>query len=114
MLTKRSGKINTAGGVINAFKTKGKFNIGRGGREVKYSNINICIIDHDIPVLVGIKPIFDDYKIKISAFENKCVLDPAKCRLNKETIRQIKEARKRMDKGHFYTEEETKKRLGLA
>ena len=75
-LTKRSEKINTAGGEIKAFKTKGKFNIGRGGREVEYKNIEICVIDHDIPVLVGIKPIFNDYKVIIFAFENKFILEP--------------------------------------
>lgn len=34
--------------------------------------------------------------------------------LSKEAIRAIEAARKRMDKGHFYTEEEAKKVLGLA
>jgi predicted transcriptional regulator len=34
--------------------------------------------------------------------------------LSKEAIQAIESARKRMDKGHFYTEEEAKKRLGLA
>ena len=34
--------------------------------------------------------------------------------LSKETIQAIEEARKRMDKGHFYTEKEAKKILGLA
>jgi len=33
--------------------------------------------------------------------------------LSKETIKAIEEARKRMDKGHFYTEGEAKKILGL-
>jgi len=112
-LTKRSERINTAGGVINAYKTKGKFNIGRGGREVKYSNVNICVIDQDIPVLIGIKPIFDNYKITISAFENKFVLDPEKCRLSKEAIKKLEESRKRMKEGKFYTEKEAKEILGL-
>ena len=34
--------------------------------------------------------------------------------LSKEAIKAIEDARKRMDKGHFYTEEEAKKILGLA
>ena len=34
--------------------------------------------------------------------------------LSKEAIQSIEAARKRMDKGHFYTEEEAKKILGLA
>ena len=34
--------------------------------------------------------------------------------LSKETINAIEQARKRMKQGHFLTEEEAKKRLGLA
>ena len=34
--------------------------------------------------------------------------------LSKEAIEAIEAARKRMDKGHYYTEEEAKKMLGLA
>ena len=34
--------------------------------------------------------------------------------LSKEAIQSIEAARKRMDKGHYYTEEEAKKILGLA
>ena len=33
--------------------------------------------------------------------------------LSKEEIQAIEDARKRMDKGHYYTEEEAKKILGL-
>jgi len=33
--------------------------------------------------------------------------------LSKETIKAIEEARKRIKKGQYYTEEEAKKRLGL-
>jgi predicted transcriptional regulator len=33
--------------------------------------------------------------------------------LSKEAIKSIEAARKRMDKGHFYNEEEAKKILGL-
>jgi len=112
-LKERSEKINTAGGEIKAFKTNGKFNIGRGRREVKYSNINICVIDHDIPVLVGIKPIFNDYKVKISAYENRFSLEPKICKLSKEAIKQIVESRKRMKEGKYYSEEEVKKKLKL-
>ena len=35
-------------------------------------------------------------------------------KLSKEAIQAIEDARKRMNKGHFYTEEEDKKRLSLA
>jgi len=34
--------------------------------------------------------------------------------LSKETINAIEQARKRIKRGHFLTEEEAKKRLGLA
>ena len=34
--------------------------------------------------------------------------------LSKEAIQAIEAARKRMDKGHYYTKEEAKKILGLA
>jgi len=34
-------------------------------------------------------------------------------RLNKETIKAIEKARKRMAKGKFLTEEQVRKRLGL-
>ena len=34
--------------------------------------------------------------------------------LSKEAIKAIEAARKRMDKGHYYTDEEAKKILGLA
>ena len=37
--------------------------------------------------------------------------DPA---LSKEAIQAIEDARKRMNKGHYYTDEEAKKILGLA
>ena len=33
--------------------------------------------------------------------------------LSKEAIQAIEAARERMDKGHFYTEKEAKKRLGI-
>lgn len=103
-LTERTDKINTAGGEIKAFKAKGKFNIGRGGREAEYKNIEICVIDHDIPVLVGIKPIFNDYKVTIFAYENKFILEPRNILKNlrgsvnysdkDELLKEIKEKRK--------------------
>lgn len=75
-LKERPEKINTAGGEISAFKIVGGFSIGRGGREVEYNNVEICVVDQDIPVLIGIKPLFNDYTVTILAYENKFILEP--------------------------------------
>jgi len=77
-LSLRTDKINTAGGEIEALSSVAYFNIGRGGREVKYKNIDICVIDQDMPVLIGIKPVFEDYKVTIMAYQNKFKLEPKK------------------------------------
>lgn len=77
-LRPRSEKINTAGGEINAFFSVACFVIGRGGREVKYENVDICVVDKDLPVLIGIKPVFEDYKVIIMAYQNKFKLEPKK------------------------------------
>lgn len=112
-LIRRDRRINTAGGEMKAYKTHGNFNIGRGEREVEYRKEDICVIDHDIPVLVGIKPVFNDYQIKICAYENKFTMNPKNNLLNKEVIKNLNKAKKRMAKGNFYTEEKAKKILGL-
>ena len=75
-ITPRTEKINTAGGEMNAFISKGDFCIGRGGREVVYHSVEMCVVDHDIPVLIGIKPLFNDYAMSIHAYDNKVVLTP--------------------------------------
>ena len=48
---------------------------------ITYKNIEICVIDHDMSVLVGIKPIFNDYKVTVFAYENRFVLEPKKSRI---------------------------------
>lgn len=74
-LIKREKPIHTAGGKKEAFTTKANFNLGRGGREVKYTDIDICVIDIDMPILIGITPVFEDYQVTIKAYNNKFVLD---------------------------------------
>jgi predicted transcriptional regulator len=54
---------------------------------------------------------YDELLRKILFIVKSIKKDP---NLSKETIKAIEDARKRMDKGHFYTEEEAKKILGLA
>ena len=55
-LTPRFERVNTISGKIGSFETIGNFNIGHGGREVEYKNIEIYVIDHNVPVLIR-KPI---------------------------------------------------------
>ena len=80
---------------------------------ITYKNIEICVIDHDMSVLVGIKPIFNDYKVTVFAYENRFVLEPKNQELNKITINKIQKARKRMNQGQYLTEEKVRKRLNL-
>jgi predicted transcriptional regulator len=54
---------------------------------------------------------YDEVLRKIIYIVKSIKKDP---NLSKEAIQAIDAARKRMDKGHFYTEEEAKKILGLA
>jgi len=53
---------------------------------------------------------YDEILRKIIYIVKKVKKEPD---LSKEAIQAIEEARNRMDKGHFYTEEEAKKILGL-
>jgi len=54
---------------------------------------------------------YDEVLKKIIYIVKSLKKDPE---LSKETIIAIEQARKRIKKGHFLTEEEAKKRLGLA
>ncbi len=47
---------------------------------------------------------------KLIYIANMCEKDP---KLSKKTIQEIKEARERIKKGEYYTEEEAKKILGV-
>lgn len=75
-LTSREEPINTAGGEREAFLAVANFNLGRGGREVRYTDIDICVIDENMPILVGITPIFEDYRVIIMAYQNRFILEP--------------------------------------
>ena len=74
-LIKRNKPIYTAGGEKEAYSTKANFNVGRGGRITKYTDIGICVIDVDMPILMGITPIFEDYKVTIMAYDKKILLE---------------------------------------
>lgn len=71
----RPDPIHTAGGERQAYSATANFNLGRGGREVRYTDVDICVIDVDMPVLIGITPIFEDYKVIIMAYRNRFILE---------------------------------------
>ncbi|MDO8622891.1 MAG: hypothetical protein Q7R52_01490 [archaeon] len=53
---------------------------------------------------------YDELVRKLIYLARKCEKEP---KLNQKAILEIKEARERIKKGEFYTEEEAKKILGL-
>ncbi len=53
---------------------------------------------------------YDELLRKLIHIVNTCEKEP---KLSQKTIQEIKEARERVKKGEFYTEEEAKKILGL-
>ena len=53
---------------------------------------------------------YDELVRKLIYLAKMCEKEP---RLSQKTILEIKEARERIKKGEFYTEEETKKILGI-
>ncbi|MBT3323504.1 hypothetical protein HN681_01545 [archaeon] len=53
---------------------------------------------------------YDEVLKKIVYIVKTCKKQP---KLSQETIKEIEKARERIKKGHFLTEEEAKKRLGL-
>jgi len=53
---------------------------------------------------------YDELVRKLIHLAKTCEKDP---RLSKKALEEIKEARERIKKGEFYTEEEAKKILGL-
>ena len=75
-LRPRTHPAQTAGGEVDAFTTTTDFNLGRGGRVVKYTDIDICVMGNCPAILVGIRPVFEDYKVTIAAYKRKCFLEP--------------------------------------
>ena len=72
----RSHAAQTAGGEVKAFTATTDFNLGRGGRVVRYTDIDICVMDRCPAILVGIRPVFEDYKVTIMVYQNKFILEP--------------------------------------
>jgi predicted aspartyl protease len=77
-LKPRSRPAQTAGGEVEAYIAKTDFNLGRGGRVIKYNDTEICVMEKCPAILVGINPIFNDYKVTIMAYKNRFTLEPRK------------------------------------
>ncbi|MFH1100617.1 MAG: retroviral-like aspartic protease family protein [Methanobacteriota archaeon] len=77
-LRMRSKPVHTAGGLIDACTATIDFNLGRGGRFVHYTNVDICVVEQCPAILVGICPLFEDYTVTIMAHQRRCILEPKK------------------------------------
>jgi len=76
-LEPRDTPAMTAAGTIKAYRAiVPEFILGQGGREVKYKDVEICVMDNCPYILIGIYPVFEDYKVKIMAYQNKYILEP--------------------------------------
>ena len=75
-LRSRKNPVHTAGGQIEASTATIDFALGRGGRFVQYTKVDICVMEHCPAVLIGIRPIFEDYTVTIKAYQRKCILEP--------------------------------------
>jgi len=76
-LTQRASPANTAGGQQPSFSGNVPvFILGRGGREVRYENIEISVIRNNPAILIGIEPVLDDYIVELDAHNRKFTLNP--------------------------------------
>jgi predicted aspartyl protease len=76
VLRPRLNPVHTAGGLIKACSATIDFVLGRGGRFVQYSNVDICVMEQCPAVLIGIRPIFEDYRVTIMVYQHRCILEP--------------------------------------
>jgi hypothetical protein len=72
----RGSPTLTAAGTSQAYSATVNFNLGRGGRVVKYTDTEICVMENCPAVLVGIQPLFQDYAVTVKAYKNTCILEP--------------------------------------
>ena len=70
--------IKTGGGETKAYKSTTDFNLGEGNNIRSYKNIEVYILKNINVVLIGIDPVFNDYKVIITAYMNKINLNPRK------------------------------------
>jgi len=76
-LEPRDNPAMTAAGTLKAYRAiVPEFILGQGGRDVKYKDIEICVMENCPYILIGITPVFEDYKVTIDAYQNKFTLEP--------------------------------------
>jgi len=75
---KKAGDVDTAGGVAKLYKANINMTIGNNSNSIKYENLEIHVSGrNDIPVLLGRKPIFEDYEIIFRNKTSELILRPA-------------------------------------
>jgi len=75
-LTLLPDPAQTAGGEVDAFATTADFNIGRAGVFVNYTDVDICALDTETRVLIGMHPVFEDFLVTIDGHNKKFTLEP--------------------------------------
>ncbi len=66
----------TAGGPVDTWMTSADFRIGRGGVYVEYKDVDICVLDWETRILVGMNPVFKDFIVTIDGRDKKVSLVP--------------------------------------
>ena len=66
----------TAGGPVDSWMASADFRIGRGGVYIDYKDVDICILDWETRILVGMNPVFKDFIVTIDARDKKVSLVP--------------------------------------
>jgi len=75
---KRAGAVDTAGGTTSLFKANLDMTICEKEKKFTYNKLEIHVSErNDIPVLLGRKPIFEDYEITFKKRENQLILKQA-------------------------------------
>ncbi len=75
---RKAGDVDTAGGIAKLYKANINMTIGNESRPITYNDLEIHVSGrNDIPVLLGRKPIFEDYEIIFRNKKNQLILKPA-------------------------------------
>ncbi len=76
-LQEQETSASTAGGAKKLYKgLLPALILGRGGRDVRWENIDVYVIEDNTAFLVGIDPVFYEYNVEIQAYHHKVKLTP--------------------------------------